>query len=68
LDGFIYYLNFYLQFFRIEPLPSDPSSLPKYPPSKELDAKMRDQEARRYVTSNINHNILRENLILYNFH
>ncbi|KAL9382382.1 hypothetical protein Peur_025417 [Populus x canadensis] len=35
------------EFFRIEPLPSDPSSLPKYPPSKELDAKMRDQEARR---------------------
>ncbi|KAL3578169.1 hypothetical protein D5086_019673 [Populus alba] len=35
------------EFFRIEPLPSDPSSLPKYPPSKELDAKMRDEEARR---------------------
>ncbi|KAL9345077.1 hypothetical protein Peur_062752 [Populus x canadensis] len=35
------------EFFRIEPLPSDPSSLPKYPPSKELDAKMRDQEVRR---------------------
>ncbi|KAB5512503.1 hypothetical protein DKX38_029531 [Salix brachista] len=30
-----------------EPLPSDPSSLPRYPPSKELDAKIRDQEARR---------------------
>ncbi|KAJ6297216.1 hypothetical protein OIU78_022863 [Salix suchowensis] len=34
-------------FFRTEPLPSDPSSLPRYPPSKELDAKIRDQEARR---------------------
>ncbi|KAJ6422228.1 hypothetical protein OIU84_027223 [Salix udensis] len=35
-------------FFRTEPLPSDPSSLPRYPPSKELDVKNRDQEARRY--------------------
>ncbi|KAG5224571.1 serine/threonine-protein kinase [Salix suchowensis] len=34
-------------FFRTEPLPSDPSSLPRYPPSKELDAKIQDQEARR---------------------
>ncbi|KAJ6696919.1 hypothetical protein OIU85_003294 [Salix viminalis] len=34
-------------FFRTEPLPSDPSSLPRYPPSKELDVKIRDQEARR---------------------
>ncbi|PNX57381.1 putative serine threonine-protein kinase, partial [Trifolium pratense] len=25
----------------------DPSSLPKYPPSKEMDAKLRDEEARR---------------------
>ncbi|KAF2296979.1 hypothetical protein GH714_013994 [Hevea brasiliensis] len=24
-----------------------PSSIPKYPPSKELDAKARDEEARR---------------------
>ncbi|XP_011006181.1 PREDICTED: probable serine/threonine-protein kinase At1g54610 isoform X2 [Populus euphratica] len=35
------------EFFRIEPLPSDPSSLPKYSPCKELDAKLRDEEARR---------------------
>jgi len=30
------------------PLPCDPSSLPKYPPSKEFDAKLREEEARRY--------------------
>ncbi|KAK5810608.1 hypothetical protein PVK06_025924 [Gossypium arboreum] len=35
------------EFFTTEPLPCDLSSLPKYPPSKELDAKKRDNEARR---------------------
>eukprot|EP00257_Ricinus_communis_P023483 XP_015583478.1 probable serine/threonine-protein kinase At1g54610 isoform X1 [Ricinus communis] len=35
------------EFFATKPLPCDPSSLPKYPPSKEFDAKMRDEEARR---------------------
>ncbi|WCJ34871.1 Protein kinase superfamily protein [Euphorbia peplus] len=35
------------KFFSTEPFPSDPSTLPKYPPSKELDAKIRDEEARR---------------------
>ncbi|GMJ11448.1 hypothetical protein like AT1G53050 [Hibiscus trionum] len=35
------------EFFTTKPLPCDPSSLPKYPPSKELDAKIRDEEARR---------------------
>ncbi|KAJ6724473.1 CELL DIVISION PROTEIN KINASE [Salix viminalis] len=35
------------EFFITKPLPCDPSSLPKYPPSKEFDAKMRDEEARR---------------------
>ncbi|KAM0947231.1 putative protein-serine/threonine kinase CMGC-CDK-CRK7-CDK9 family [Dioscorea sansibarensis] len=34
-------------FFTTNPLACDPSSLPKYPPSKELDAKLRDEEARR---------------------
>ncbi|XP_022852436.1 probable serine/threonine-protein kinase At1g54610 [Olea europaea var. sylvestris] len=29
------------------PYSCDPSSLPKYPPSKEIDAKRRDEEARR---------------------
>ncbi|CAL9187438.1 unnamed protein product [Musa hybrid cultivar] len=35
------------EFFRTKPLACDPSSLPKYPPSKEYDAKLRDEEIRR---------------------
>ncbi|XP_052207383.1 probable serine/threonine-protein kinase At1g54610 [Diospyros lotus] len=35
------------EFFTTKPLPCDPSSLPKYPPSKEFDTKVRDEEARR---------------------
>ncbi|CAN4104968.1 unnamed protein product [Withania somnifera] len=35
------------EFFTTKPLPCDPSSLPKYPPSKEIDAKLREEEARR---------------------
>ncbi|XP_038901925.1 probable serine/threonine-protein kinase At1g54610 isoform X2 [Benincasa hispida] len=35
------------EFFTTRPLPSDPSSLPKYPPSKEIDSKPREEEARR---------------------
>ncbi|XP_004299998.1 PREDICTED: uncharacterized protein LOC101304480 [Fragaria vesca subsp. vesca] len=35
------------EFFTSVPLPSDLSTLPKYPPSKEFDAKLRDEEARR---------------------
>ncbi|KAI3703674.1 hypothetical protein L1987_73866 [Smallanthus sonchifolius] len=34
-------------FFTTKPYACDPSSLPKYPPSKEMDAKLRDEEARR---------------------
>ncbi|CBI30905.3 unnamed protein product, partial [Vitis vinifera] len=34
------------EFFTVKPLPCDPSSLPKYPHSKEFDAKVRDEEAR----------------------
>ncbi|CAN6475609.1 unnamed protein product [Victoria cruziana] len=34
------------EFFTTNPLPCDPSSLPKYPPSKEFDVKLRE-EARR---------------------
>ncbi|KAI4320239.1 hypothetical protein MLD38_033740 [Melastoma candidum] len=34
------------EFFTTKPLPCDPSMMPKYPPSKEFDAK-RDAEARR---------------------
>ncbi|MBA0699788.1 hypothetical protein Goari_001394 [Gossypium aridum] len=35
------------EFFMTEPYACEPSSLPKYPPSKEMDAKRRDDEARR---------------------
>ncbi|KAG2681871.1 hypothetical protein I3760_11G163900 [Carya illinoinensis] len=35
------------EFFTTKPIPCDPASLPKYPPSKEFDAKVRDEEARR---------------------
>ncbi|KAK1567985.1 hypothetical protein Q3G72_019000 [Acer saccharum] len=35
------------EFFTTQPLACDPSSLPKYPPSKEIDAKLRDEEIRR---------------------
>ncbi|KAH6827153.1 Protein kinase superfamily protein [Perilla frutescens var. hirtella] len=35
------------EFFKTKPLACDPSSLPKYPPSKEIDAKLREEEARR---------------------
>ncbi|XWS54172.1 hypothetical protein CRYUN_Cryun10bG0066900 [Craigia yunnanensis] len=35
------------ELFTTQPLACDPSSLPKYPPSKEIDAKFRDEEARR---------------------
>ncbi|THF95767.1 probable serine/threonine-protein kinase At1g09600 isoform X2 [Camellia sinensis] len=35
------------EFFMTNPLPCDPSSLPKYPPSKEFDVKQQDEEARR---------------------
>jgi serine/threonine protein kinase len=34
-------------FFTTEPLACQPSDLPKYPPSKEIDAKRRDEEYRR---------------------
>ncbi|XP_057978089.1 probable serine/threonine-protein kinase At1g09600 [Malania oleifera] len=39
------------EFFRTKPLPSSPSSLPKYPPSKEFDVRLRDEEARRKKTA-----------------
>ncbi|XP_009804117.1 putative serine/threonine-protein kinase At1g54610 [Nicotiana tabacum] len=35
------------EFFTTEPYPCEPSSLPKYPPSKEMDVKLRDEAARR---------------------
>ncbi|GAB4842687.1 hypothetical protein Ancab_012663 [Ancistrocladus abbreviatus] len=39
------------EFFTSKPLPCDPSTLPKYPPSKEFDARRRDEEARRHKAS-----------------
>ncbi|XP_011100264.1 probable serine/threonine-protein kinase At1g54610 [Sesamum indicum] len=41
------------EFFRTKPLACDPSSLPKYPPSKEIDAKLREEEARRQGTAGV---------------
>ncbi|GAU11581.1 hypothetical protein TSUD_345720 [Trifolium subterraneum] len=38
------------EFFTTEPYACDPSSLPKYPPSKEMDVKRRDDEMRRQRT------------------
>ncbi|EPS67441.1 hypothetical protein M569_07335, partial [Genlisea aurea] len=35
------------EFFTKNPLPCDPSDLPKYPPSKELDAKIREAESKK---------------------
>ncbi|KDP24118.1 hypothetical protein JCGZ_25775 [Jatropha curcas] len=44
------------KFFRSKPFACDPSSLPKYPPSKEIDAKIRDEEARRQGAIRSNRN------------
>ncbi|KAF4382728.1 probable serine/threonine-protein kinase At1g54610 [Cannabis sativa] len=35
------------EFFTTSPLACDPSTLPKYPPSKEIDAKFLEEEVRR---------------------
>ncbi|OWM66975.1 hypothetical protein CDL15_Pgr000427 [Punica granatum] len=40
------------EFFKTEPLACDPSSLPKYPPTKEMDARRRDDEVRRSRAAN----------------
>ena len=42
------YSDLFIQFFTTEPYACEPSSLPKYPPSKEMDVKLRDEEARRF--------------------
>lgn len=42
--------GFWIQFFTTEPYACEPSSLPQYPPSKEMDVKLRDEEARRLIT------------------
>ena len=38
----------FLQFFTTKPYACNPSSLPRYPLSKEYDAIRRDEEGRRY--------------------
>ncbi|CAN6349205.1 unnamed protein product [Urochloa humidicola] len=40
-------LALHSDFFRTKPLACDPSSLPKLPPSKEYDVRLRQEEARR---------------------
>ena len=50
-DYFVLSLKNFFQFFTANPLPCDPSSLPKYQPSKEFDAKRREEESRRYFSS-----------------
>ncbi|KAL6494971.1 hypothetical protein OROGR_030890 [Orobanche gracilis] len=35
------------KFFTTEPYACEPSSLPRFPPSKEMDIKLRDEETRR---------------------
>ncbi|XP_010689018.2 probable serine/threonine-protein kinase At1g54610 [Beta vulgaris subsp. vulgaris] len=35
------------EFFTCKPVACDPSNLPKYPPSKEIDARRREEEIRR---------------------
>ncbi|XP_010553751.1 PREDICTED: probable serine/threonine-protein kinase At1g54610 [Tarenaya hassleriana] len=40
------------EFFSTEPYACEPADLPKYPPSKEMDAKRRDEEARRQRAAN----------------
>lgn len=42
------------EFFTTKPLPCDPSTFPKYPPSKELDARRQDKEGRRHKPSSGN--------------
>ncbi|RVW17436.1 putative serine/threonine-protein kinase [Vitis vinifera] len=43
------------EFFTTKPYACEPSSLPQYPPSKEMDAKRRDDEARRQKTASKAH-------------
>ncbi|CAA7031478.1 unnamed protein product [Microthlaspi erraticum] len=38
------------EYFKTEPFACDPLSLPKYPPSKEIDAKIRDDEKAATTT------------------
>ncbi|KAI3787354.1 hypothetical protein L1987_41766 [Smallanthus sonchifolius] len=42
------------EFFTTKPHACDPSTLPQYPPSKEIDAKMREAEAKRQREARVN--------------
>ncbi|CAN1231131.1 Probable serine/threonine-protein kinase At1g09600 [Linum perenne] len=56
------------EYFTTRPFACDPSSLPKYPPSKEIDAKKRDEEARRYISlinSIISLKVISSSLVLF---
>lgn len=37
------------QYFNTKPYACEPSTLPKYPPNKEMDAKYREELQRRYL-------------------
>lgn len=41
------------QFFSSRPLACEPAELPKYPPSKEMDARVQDEETRRYMLNTL---------------
>ncbi|KAK0601337.1 hypothetical protein LWI29_023278 [Acer saccharum] len=47
--GALVFISSYMYFFTIEPYACEPSCLPKYPPNKEMDVKLRDEEARRFT-------------------
>lgn len=55
-----------LQFFTTKPYACEPSSLPKYPPSKEIDAKRRDEEARRFLIIDLLPSLIQVSKILWN--
>ncbi|KAK9052557.1 hypothetical protein SSX86_029186 [Deinandra increscens subsp. villosa] len=42
------------EYFTTKPHACDPSSLPQYPPSKEIDAKLREEEAKRQRAARAN--------------
>uniref|UniRef100_A0A1J3D5G6 Putative serine/threonine-protein kinase n=3 Tax=Noccaea caerulescens TaxID=107243 RepID=A0A1J3D5G6_NOCCA len=48
------------EFFTTKPFASDPSSLPKYQPRKEIDARLRDEEARRKKGTSSKQNELKQ--------
>ncbi|KAL0920855.1 hypothetical protein M5K25_007870 [Dendrobium thyrsiflorum] len=41
------------EFFTTEPYACEPSSLPWYPPTKEMDTKLRDEKARKQIEATV---------------